>query len=99
MTKPHTIRSFIEKLLVDKAFHDELMAARDQAEAEKIYRGAGFVDTFTKAELDAELHQLKQAAGVLIPIEIAVVPEDSHARWVSRLANLGSRVADSQAPA
>jgi hypothetical protein len=95
-SKRAIIEEFIHRVLGDKDFADKLEAACDAEEAEQIYRDAGFTETFTQEELDAELQRLKDAAAVLAPIEQGVVSDDggTRARWVSRLSRLTSRVAD-----
>ena len=101
MSNTKAIAQFIEKVLVDTDFHDQLIAAPDQAARLALLASAGIDVSFTQAELDAEVARLKQAAGALAHLEDTVVGDaaGAHARWVSRLANLGDRVADAAMPA
>jgi hypothetical protein len=82
------VRALIEKVLSDNDFYEKLAKARDEAEAKQNCADAGFTKPFTRAELDAELAPLKQAAGLLANYEKHIPQGGTHARWVSRLSQL-----------
>jgi len=90
MSTTSHVQRFVERLLLDPSLADDLHKASTAAERSAHLVSRGLDPNFTQAELDAELVRLKQAAGVLAPLESTVAhgATGAHAQWVSRLANL-----------
>ena len=85
------IHQLIEKLLVDTAFHDQLMAEPDPDKRDDIMLAAGFSISITSEELEAELARLSSAALTLASFEAPVSGAMGvQATWVSRLATLSN---------